>query len=69
MKTNNLSNHSIADRVEALPWQRIYSDLEHHGFAITDRLLNAAECQKLIGMYADSSLFRSQVVMQNDGVN
>jgi uncharacterized protein len=62
---NTTSIQSIADRLEAMPWQRIYSDLEHHGYATTDRLFNADECQKLMGMYAESSLFRSQVIMQN----
>jgi hypothetical protein len=65
MKNSTASIQAISDRVEALPWQRIYSDLEHHGFAITDRLFNDDECQKMIGMYADSSLFRKQVIMQN----
>jgi hypothetical protein len=67
MKNSTTANLSIANRVEALPWQRIYSDLEHHGFATTDRLFDADECQKLIGMYEDRSLFRSQVIMQNHG--
>lgn len=57
----------IADRVAALDWTRISSELDAEGAATTGPLLSAAECTELAGLYDAEGLFRSRVVMARHG--
>ena len=58
---------SVADRVAALDWPRISTDLDNYGNAVIDNLLSAAECRRIARWYADDALFRSRVVMASHG--
>ena len=58
---------SIADRVAALDWDRIATDLDASGCAATGPLLTAADCESLISLYADETIFRSRVIMARHG--
>jgi uncharacterized protein len=57
----------IAERVAALDWIRIATDLDAHGCATTGALLTPAECASLAGAYAVDHLFRSRVIMARHG--
>ena len=61
------SHPSIADRAEAINWERAYRELDAHGSAMVDRLLSPEECETLAGLYAHDGLFRSRVVMERHG--
>jgi len=54
---------SLADRVAALDWPRLQTDLAERGFATAGGLLEAAECAALRQLYAAGSGFRKHVVM------
>lgn len=55
---------TIAERVKALDWPRISSDLYERGNAVIEQLLTSAECRSLAGLYDDSERFRSRIVME-----
>lgn len=57
---------SLADRVAAIDWARVAADLDAQGCAVLDRLLSAAECTALAGLY-DQPCFRSTVAMARHG--
>lgn len=51
----------------ALDWQRIASELDEHGCALTGPLLPAETCAQLIDSYDDDARFRSRIVMARHG--
>jgi uncharacterized protein len=55
---------SIAQRVEALPWQKLRQTLDIQGFVKIGQLLEPEECQQLIDLYRDRQSFRSRIVME-----
>jgi hypothetical protein len=60
---HELHQPSIAQRVAALPWAAIHTDLDARGFATASQLLTAAECQHVRELYAQPEHFRSRIVM------
>jgi len=58
---------SIETRLADLHWDRIASELDEQGWAITGSLLNEGERRELIDAYDDEGLFRSTVVMARHG--
>jgi len=57
----------IPERVEALDWDRVATDLDGHGCGVAAAVLSAAECASLAEGYAADELFRSRVVMARHG--
>jgi uncharacterized protein len=57
----------IGERVAALDWPAITSDLDDHGCATTGPLLAANECTGLAESYDSEQLFRSRIVMARHG--
>jgi hypothetical protein len=55
------------ERVEALDWNRVASDLETNGSAVLERLISPEDCDALTALYPDDSNFRSTVVMARHG--
>jgi hypothetical protein len=53
---------SLAARVDALPWDALRAELDDRGFAVTDPLLTAAECDDLAAQF-DGGRFRSTIDM------
>lgn len=62
-----MTRRSMADRVEAIDWQRVCRDLDAQGSAVTERLLSPKDCRTVAGWYARAELFRSRVVMARHG--
>ncbi|MDB5308273.1 MAG: oxygenase, catalysing oxidative methylation of damaged family protein [Gemmataceae bacterium] len=60
-------SEDIGDRVAALDWTALTSELDAHGCAIIASLLSAAECGAIAEMYRDDAQFRSRVVMSRHG--
>jgi uncharacterized protein len=58
---------AAADRVAALDWAAMASDLDAHGCALTGPLLDAQECAALAAAYPSDDLFRSRVIMARHG--
>jgi uncharacterized protein len=58
---------SAGDRIAALDWDQIESDLSERGFAQTGPLLHAEQCASLIALYDDRDCFRSRIVMARLG--
>jgi hypothetical protein len=58
---------SIGERVAALGWATILSDLAGHGCATTGPLLTIKECTALVESYGSDELFRSRIVMAQHG--
>jgi uncharacterized protein len=54
-------------RHERLEWARLASDLDTHGCAVIERILDPEECRSLASLYSDDSHFRSRVVMSRHG--
>jgi uncharacterized protein len=57
----------IADRIAALDWARIATDLDAYGTAATGPLLTPEECGGLAALYGREDGFRSRVVMARHG--
>ncbi len=57
----------IAERVAALDWPAIMSDLDAYGCATTGPLLERQECAAVARSYASDELFRSRIVMARHG--
>jgi hypothetical protein len=50
-----------------LDWAAVAAELDRQGNAVLPRLLDAAQCAELAGLYARAELFRSRVVMGAHG--
>jgi hypothetical protein len=61
----------LAQRVAAVDWRRIESDLDAEGAARIEQLLTRPECGALAGLYARdpdaTGIFRSRIVMARHG--
>lgn len=58
---------SVAQRIEALDWDRIVADLDSRGCAMAEGLLQPTECEHLAALYSDERSFRSRIVMERYG--
>ena len=47
-----------------MDWQAVSHSLNNKGFAIIEKVLSAAECKHLSGLYDDQYLYRSTINMQ-----
>jgi len=57
----------LADRIDAVDWARVHDDLHLRGHAVIPKLLGGDECDATIGLYEQTSRFRSRVVMARHG--
>jgi hypothetical protein len=57
---------SLGERIAALPWPQLQSQIDERGHAVAARVLTARECSALAASY-DDPLFRSRVVMARHG--
>jgi hypothetical protein len=57
----------IIERVAALNWERISSELDAHGCAVIGPVLTPEECAALAELYDSDGIFRSRVVMARHG--
>jgi uncharacterized protein len=56
---------TVADRIEALDWDRVSADLDELGFAQTPPVLEGGECAALAALFDDDeAAFRSSVDMR-----
>ncbi len=58
---------SIGERVAALNWAAIVSNLDDHGCATAEALLSPEECAALAESYDTDRLFRSRIIMARHG--
>src|SRR6185295_18417449 len=56
--------NTIESKIAKLNWNEIAGHLDGRGYALTEPLLAASDCDRLIRLYADRGAFRSRVVMQ-----
>jgi uncharacterized protein len=57
----------VEARGAAIGWSEVSAHLGSYGWAPLGRLLTAAECKELSGLYEDDGRFRSKVVMSRHG--
>ncbi len=57
----------IAERIAALDWPRIATDLDAYGCAVVQAVLSPLECVALAEIYAVDERFRSRIVMARHG--
>ena len=57
----------MAERIAALDWQRLATDLDAHGSAVVHAVLSPQECVALAETYAADEPFRSRIVMARHG--
>jgi hypothetical protein len=55
---------SVQDRLDQLDWKAIEASLWQRGYAKTDQILTAGECEALIELYSRNELFRSRIDMK-----
>ncbi|HEX5551125.1 MAG TPA: 2OG-Fe(II) oxygenase [Nitrospira sp.] len=55
---------NIQDRLARLDWKAIEASLWQRGYAKTDPLLTAEECDTLVALYSKDQLFRSRIDMK-----
>jgi hypothetical protein len=58
---------ALPNRIRRLDWQRLSSDLDAHGCAVTGPLLSVDECAALAALYSAEAPFRSRVIMARHG--
>jgi len=56
---------TLADRVAALDWRGLRSQLDEQGWARTAPVLSGPECDEAIALYADDALFRKRINMES----
>jgi hypothetical protein len=61
------SGPTVAERIAALDWQRLATDLDAHGCAVVHAVLSPQECVALAETYAADEPFRSRIVMARHG--
>ena len=61
-----VGNNGI-ERVSALDWPRIETELNERGYATTGKILSVEQCRALASTYTDDVTFRSQVIMARHG--
>ena len=61
------SGAEIAERSQALDWDRVAQDLDARGSAVLAGLLLPEECRALADLYPVDFLFRSRIVMARHG--
>jgi hypothetical protein len=61
------SEPTVAERIAALDWQRLVTDLDAHGCAVVHAVLSPQECVALAETYAADEPFRSRIVMARHG--
>lgn len=61
------ANGDTVQRVGALDWPRIHSDLDARGYAVISALLTVEQCTGSIGLYSTEQLFRKRVIMSRHG--
>jgi hypothetical protein len=57
----------IADRVDALDWAQVRTDLDAQGCAVLKGLFTPEECRAISALYPDDAHFRSRIVMGRHG--
>jgi hypothetical protein len=57
----------VTDRLAALDWTQLDSDLNMEGWALAKNILTTGECSALCDLYAREDAFRSRVVMARHG--
>jgi hypothetical protein len=62
MTTTTPEIATVADRIHALDWERLTGDLDERGFALTEEVLEPAECRELAELF-DGDGFRSTIDM------
>jgi hypothetical protein len=62
----DVAAQALAQRVDAVDWAQVTTDLDSQGNAVIERLLSSAECHALAGLYS-GEVFRSRVVMARHG--
>jgi hypothetical protein len=55
------------NRLEAIDWSAISSDLDAQGWAMMPKLLSAKDCDAVASLYQNDEGFRSKVVMARHG--
>jgi uncharacterized protein len=65
-RPRNLDN-DIGQRIAAVDWARVATDLDQSGWALLPGLLTDAACSDLAGFYPDDDRFRSTIVMARHG--
>jgi hypothetical protein len=59
-----IAQHPITDRIAQLDWNGLGDRLDESGFAVTDTVLDAAECSELADLFdGDGDRFRSTIDM------
>jgi hypothetical protein len=56
----NSMENTIKNRIASCDWNSISAQLSLSGFALTGPLLSASECDELVSLYSDESMFRSR---------
>ena len=54
-------------KIERVPWEQFYRDLDAEGFAVIKSVLSTDECEEIRGLYEKRDIFRSNVVMERHG--
>jgi len=62
-----IENSDVADRVTALNWKEIATQLDQFGCATTGPLLSTTECAAISSRYDDEKIYRSRVIMARHG--
>jgi uncharacterized protein len=58
----------VAERIGAIDWAAVATELDSQGWAVIPELLADLECNEIAGMYAgDDEAFRSRVIMGRHG--
>jgi len=54
----------LAERIDRLDWTALRRSLDDHGYAVTPKVLSAAECRELTALFDDDANFRAVIDMR-----
>jgi hypothetical protein len=67
LETRSIAAPDVGPRVDGYDWTSILTHLDVNGWATIPKLLTASEAAAIAGLYDDSRIFRSHVVMARHG--
>jgi hypothetical protein len=67
MSAKTATSNSIVDRIKTLDWPNLNKQLWETGFALTPPVLSEAECNSLIEIFSQDSIYRKVVDMGRHG--
>lgn len=55
--------NNIIEKLSAINWQTVTEQMNEKGFVVVPKLLSNEDCERLVGNYNQSNLYRKTITM------